>query len=75
MKKISFSPINADLNDIIDIKIRLKRRRKKKFSKKRIPKIRANKTRNSMKRYRTRCRTINSNTKWVPLFDYLAQLE
>ena len=69
MKKKSFSIINADLNDIINIKIRLKRR-KKKFSKKYIPKIRVNKTRNSMKRIKTRCRTI----KWVPLFNYLVQL-
>ena len=75
MKKKSFSTINAGLNDIINIKLRLKRRGKKKFSKKFTPKIRSHKTRNSMKRIRTRCRTINPNTKWVPLFDYLAQLE
>lgn len=71
MKKKSFSIINAGLNDIINIKLRLKRRGKKKFSKKFIPKIRANKTRNSMKRIKTRCRTI----KWVPLFNYLAHLD
>ena len=69
MKKNSFSP-SMQADDIINIKIRLKRR-KKKFSKKHIPKIRANKSRNSMKRIKTRCRTIN----WVPLFNYLTQLD